>query len=499
MREIEQETILSAYIATIGKRSLLEAPHDATELGSLAHSLRQLNEAACNYDLTERAQNQEKSVRGVLERAGLILNHFNRDPRGYVVVYIDVPDGSCNTVGRREHGYGMLKRARFGHDLTSALLDQPTSRRPRTPSRRPGTGRRLGIPDQSPKLIKASPLRGHQEEFPPSLHRRPELTDLTDRNLRIVGFVRVEAYVLSEPNLSFRPDRFKDRGDYPRLAGSLLSKLAEALAASDSVIGRIRAEVQNWKLKCVNIGGFSLDRETHRFLGPGSVLLGYALADAWKRFLKPTHFTGAMFFLDDLHNLTGAAKATLAIRDRFQSFRIEGMNYSVCFSARADYFSGIRSFAEPAVRFYKLCLALFMVEETNKYVQGVLGEHLEKRQELADWLYERKLGRLYFLTFRSRQLLAQARGSPPESPAHLWSGREKFRSDLPQLSGRELTCCRRSVSPGTRNAARIKSAASSTGNTSPDSQRKVCSFAREVIATGSTTPCSSCFARGLKA
>ena len=42
----------------------------------------------------------------MLERAGLILNHFENDPRGYAV-YIDLPDGSYNSFGGRENGYGI--------------------------------------------------------------------------------------------------------------------------------------------------------------------------------------------------------------------------------------------------------------------------------------------------------------------------------------------------------------------------------------------------------
>ena len=45
-------------------------------------------------------------VRSVLGRAGLSLNHFNGDPRGYAV-YVDLPDGSYNTFGGHEHGYGI--------------------------------------------------------------------------------------------------------------------------------------------------------------------------------------------------------------------------------------------------------------------------------------------------------------------------------------------------------------------------------------------------------
>jgi hypothetical protein len=42
----------------------------------------------------------------VLEGAGLVLNHFESDPRGYAV-YLDLPDGSYNSFGGRECGYGI--------------------------------------------------------------------------------------------------------------------------------------------------------------------------------------------------------------------------------------------------------------------------------------------------------------------------------------------------------------------------------------------------------
>ena len=51
-------------------------------------------------------QNLEDKVRSILARAGMALNHFNGDPRGYAV-YIDLPDGSYNSFGGREHGYGI--------------------------------------------------------------------------------------------------------------------------------------------------------------------------------------------------------------------------------------------------------------------------------------------------------------------------------------------------------------------------------------------------------
>jgi hypothetical protein len=110
MRELAQQAVLSAFIASIGKRTPREAAHDATELCSLARALHRLNAVSSNCGLTprqeKRMQNLEDKVRSILVRAGMALNHFNGDPRGYAV-YIDLPDGSYNSFGGREHGYGI--------------------------------------------------------------------------------------------------------------------------------------------------------------------------------------------------------------------------------------------------------------------------------------------------------------------------------------------------------------------------------------------------------
>jgi len=103
VRTNTQEAVLSAYIASIGKHTPREAAQNAAELCRLANSLSHLNEIACNCGLTER---QERRIKAVLEGAGLVLNHFNNDPRGYAV-YIDLPDGSYNSFGGRECGYGI--------------------------------------------------------------------------------------------------------------------------------------------------------------------------------------------------------------------------------------------------------------------------------------------------------------------------------------------------------------------------------------------------------
>ena len=113
MRTNAQEAIVSAYIASIGKRTPRDAAQDAAELCRLANSLNRLNEIACNFGLTERQeqrkQNLQTRIEAVLERAGLVLNHFNNDPRGFAV-YLDLPDGSCNSFGGRECGYATATR-----------------------------------------------------------------------------------------------------------------------------------------------------------------------------------------------------------------------------------------------------------------------------------------------------------------------------------------------------------------------------------------------------
>src|SRR5205807_10043646 len=70
-----------------------------------------------------------------------------------------------------------------------------------------------------------------------------------------------------------------DLTDYRRLAESMLDKLAETVAMSDSVVERVRAEAKKWKLTRISMGGFTLDRETPFFLSSGSALLRHALYD----------------------------------------------------------------------------------------------------------------------------------------------------------------------------------------------------------------------------
>jgi hypothetical protein len=78
MRTNAQEAVLSAYIASIAKRTPREAAQDAAELCRNANSLNRLNEIACNSALTERQerrkQNLQTRIKAVLEGAGLVLN-----------------------------------------------------------------------------------------------------------------------------------------------------------------------------------------------------------------------------------------------------------------------------------------------------------------------------------------------------------------------------------------------------------------------------------------
>jgi hypothetical protein len=275
------------------------------------------------------------------------------------------------------------------------------------------------------------------------------------------------AAICSEPQHGMLPVILpvsEDLGDYLRFAENLLDKLGTTLIAAGTLTSRLRAKVQNWKLKRVNVGGLTLDRERSQFfLSSGSTLLRHALSDAWTRFLRPANFAGAVFFVDDLHNLAGPGPEGIALTltDQFQSFGIDGLNYAVCFSARSDYFGEIRSLAEPAVRFYtKFYLTAFTWDEINEYVEAVFGTGARGSEAISGWLHEKTLGHLYFLAFICRWLATHAPGSLVESLERLWPtifeelGREKFHTDLAHATEKEVglmyslaTCEDEEVSP----------------------------------------------------
>ena len=243
----------------------------------------------------------------------------------------------------------------------------------------------------------------------------------------------------------------KDISDYMKFAEALCDRLADALLASDSLGTRMRAEIENWKLTRVSVGAVALDRKhRHYFLSSGSALLRHALSEAWSHFIRPA-YSGAIFLLDDLNNLaTPTVQDTaLIVRDQFQSLGMEGVNFSVCFSAKRDYFSGIRSFAEPAVRFYNKCfLEPFTPEETLEYAGAVFGSTRLDSLKLAEWLYGKTLGHPYFLAFICRDLWSQYHTRPFTNAAHLWPSvfsrleQGKFNTDLAQLSEKEIALLR---------------------------------------------------------
>jgi hypothetical protein len=238
--------------------------------------------------------------------------------------------------------------------------------------------------------------------------------------------------------------------DYKRFAEGLLDTFTRALETSGSLETRLIGELQKWKLSRVSLGGVSFERQgAELFLSSGTAILKHALHDAWRQFIHPAGIKGVIFFLDDLHNFAdaGAQGIALALRDQFQEFAIHGVNYSICFSAQSDYFSNIRSFAEPAVRFYeKVYLSSFTQPETREYTAAVFGDS-SRIHHLSVWLYDKTFGHPYFLAFISRQLLALTRGSLGE-PELLWPPifkrleHEKFRSDLAHVTEKEIQLLR---------------------------------------------------------
>jgi hypothetical protein len=241
----------------------------------------------------------------------------------------------------------------------------------------------------------------------------------------------------------------KELADYRAFVEGLLDTFSETLVHSHSAPIRVQRELQNWKLSRVSLGAFSLDRDAPQFfLSSGSAILKHAIRDAWRRFIQPVGLRGVVFFLDDLHNLASpsADAIALSLRDQFQSFAIDGINCNVCFSAPFNYFSHIRSFAEPAVRFYdKVYLECFTPAETMEYVTAVFGPTISNLADFSNWLHEKTLGHPYFMAFISRQVATLTSGSLTlANTAQHWPAiftrleKEKFLADLAQVPEREI-------------------------------------------------------------
>ncbi len=256
--------------------------------------------------------------------------------------------------------------------------------------------------------------------------------------------------VCAEPQFNMLPVPFsvsKELGDYRRFAELLVDAFGECIARTQSIQGNVRREVQNWKLKRVSVGPLSFQRETSQlFLTSGTAILRNAIQDAWRRFIQPARLNGVVFFLDDLHHLSTPSQdaIALALRDQFQSFGTENINCSICFSAPTNYFSDIRSLAEPAVRFYdKAYLDPFCLAETSQYVDAIFGA-TAGRSEFAQWLQSKAHGHPYFMAFICRQLAELAPERQKLDAREHWPEifrrleREKFSADLAQVTKREL-------------------------------------------------------------
>ena len=259
------------------------------------------------------------------------------------------------------------------------------------------------------------------------------------------------ADICSEPTCALLPVFLwvsADIHDYLRLTEILLDKFTEALLSLPNLGARLRTELQDWWFKRAHFSAVGFERESPRlFLSTGTSLLRHTLKEAWDRFLRPAGLKGAIFLVDDLQNITSISKRDLALilRGQFQSFGVEMLNYSICFSARPDFFAETRALADPAVRFYtKLYLEPFTRGETVEYTRSVFDLAPDSSATVAAWLQEKTLGHPYFLACVSKHLSARVSRIVPQTLEQMWPailgelGRERFCQDLSRLSGKEL-------------------------------------------------------------
>jgi hypothetical protein len=286
--------------------------------------------------------------------------------------------------------------------------------------------------------------------------RTPSFAVLGDWGIGKSSLLLKCSVICAETQYNMLPVQFsvsKELADYRNFAEGLLDTFSESLAHSRSATVRIQRELKNWKMSRVSIGAFTVDRDSPQFfLSSGSTVLRHVLSDAWRRFIRPAGFNGVIFFLDDLHNLASpsAEAIALSVRDQFQSLAVDGINCSVCFSAPLSYFSNIRSFAEPAVRFYdKVYLEPFTQPETTEYVAAVFGGNAANIEGFSEWLHAKTHGHPYFMAFICRQIAELAHGSlAHDVTVHHWPSifarleNEKFRSDLAQVPEREIQLLR---------------------------------------------------------
>jgi len=162
--------------------------------------------------------------------------------------------------------------------------------------------------------------------------------------------------------------------------------------------------------------------------------------------------------------------------------------------SQADYFAETKGLADPAVRFYtKFYLERFTLDETLDYARSVFDLSLDTSATVAAWLHEKTLGHPFFLAFVCKYLTTTAGQIQPDKLEPIWPaifdqlGREKFRSDVSQLSAREFEFVRRFANLSENELATQHYTGKFRENTSHDLLRRACSSAREEDDTSSTT------------
>jgi len=239
-----------------------------------------------------------------------------------------------------------------------------------------------------------------------------------------------------------------DIRDYLRLAEIRLDKYADALLAVPKMQARLRTKLLDWRFRRINFGSVGLDSESPRlFLSSGSSLLRHSFKEAWDHFLRPARLNRAIFFLDDLENITSISKEDLAlmIRDQFQAFGIEVMNYSVCFSGSPTILPEQRPWPTQQSGFTRNSIWSLSRSKRhwNTYAQCSACRSTVS-EKVAAWLQEKTRGHPYFIASIYKYLMATAKQIQPHKLETYWPaildqlGREKFRADIAQLSAKEL-------------------------------------------------------------
>ena len=125
MRTNTQEAVLSAYIASIGKRKPRDAAQDAAELCRLATSLNRLNEIACNSGLTERQERRKQNLQTRI-KALAVWPNWVRSPsqnQAYVIPTLGPRSSAARGGGIcfSLHAKGFLSSYQLHHELRVPL------------------------------------------------------------------------------------------------------------------------------------------------------------------------------------------------------------------------------------------------------------------------------------------------------------------------------------------------------------------------------------------